>query len=208
MTMSDVVPIVMQFCNDNDDNTKSLQHVLTNISVRNAVNKNVSKLKQLDGWASMPDEAFELLRCIKAKVFVSIMLKAAKEHYHTNGMCMMHLWKRLVASGQENILTYVVWKRIESVCQNDKYLSTFRLLDAAALGKDIISRIDDGTTSESIKMKLCAALMIGDLSISDKDLKASWRDWAIEHHPDHGGDPDVFISVKTIYELWSETNDK
>lgn len=207
MTLSEIMPLVIDFCEGNDDNVKSLQHALTNVATRNSINKNVAQLTTLAGWNSIPACAFDVLRCTRAKVFVQIMLKANKAHFYTNGMVMLHLWKKLTASGQEHILTYIVWKRLYDLCIGDKYLSTDRLLESAALGQDIIAKIEDGTTHDMLKMKLCTSLAISDLDVSAADIKVAWRAWAKEHHPDHGGDIDIFISVKTLFELWSETND-
>lgn len=35
-------------------------------------------------------------------------------------------------------------------------------------------------------------------------MRKAWHDWAIRNHPDKGGNPEVFMQTKLVYEEWCE----
>jgi len=51
--------------------------------------------------------------------------------------------------------------------------------------------------------RLYTALGVG-ADVSPETLERAWRAWLLEHHPDKGGDPRYFLSVKEAYEYVRE----
>ena len=71
--------------------------------------KRVNQLRAL--WTDVPSQAFTDLDSNQSVPFVTMMIGLAKRHYRVQPLSMFLFWRRMCATGQDNIFTYFSWSR-------------------------------------------------------------------------------------------------
>ena len=164
----------------------------------------VLKLQKL-WWCDIPQSTLLELSTQQSAPFVTLLIGLAERKYKANQISLLLWWRRLVATGQEHILSYFSWKRLEE---------TF--FGKCILGSDILRVCTD---NEALLNNINAALsndktvdfkireLLGGLSMQ-ADVRKAWKAWAIRNHPDKGGDAETFLKVKLVYDEWTEIQNK
>mgnify|MGYP004443807635 CR=1 FL=1 len=171
---------------------KALEQTATNTN-------RIAKLQKL--CPTFVSSSLQELNTQQSAPFVTLLIGLYERKYMVSQMSMMMMWRRLVASGQENIISYFSWKRMEE---------TF--FSKIVLAQDILRVCTD---NETLLNNINAALaddkcvdfkireLLGGISMA-ADVKKAWKEWALRNHPDKGGDTETFLRVKLVYEEWCE----
>lgn len=165
--------------------------------------KRVNQLRAL--WPDVPSQAFLDLDSNQSVPFVTMMIGLAKRHYRVQPLSMFLFWRRMCATGQDNILTYFSWGRFEA---------TFTDKTETVLAKDLLRVCSDNQSfldnigkcladNQSVDYKIRE--LLGGLSMQS-DVRAAWKKWVMANHPDKGGDPEHFLKVKLVYDEWCKIN--
>lgn len=165
--------------------------------------KRVNQLRAL--WPDVTSQAFLDLDSNQSVPFVTMMIGLAKRHYRVQPLSMFLFWRRMCATGQDNILTYFSWSRFES---------TFTDKTETVLAKDLLRVCSDNQSfldnigkcladNQSVDYKIRE--LLGGLSMQS-DVRSAWKKWCMTNHPDKGGDPEQFLKVKLVYDEWCEIN--
>lgn len=164
--------------------------------------RNLTRLDKLrKAWGDIPDSVMEELGTSQSAGFVTIMLGAIERKYKMSQVSMVQWWRRMCATGQDHVLTYFSWKRLEETFTGTM-LTGLDIIRVCSNNQDflnsVMTALDD---SRSIDFRVREKL--GGISMS-ADVRKAWHDWAIRNHPDKGGNPEVFMQTKLVYEEWCE----
>lgn len=147
----------------------------------------------------MTKETADVLTTEKSEPFVRLMIGLSKHRHKVSEPSLVRWWIRMVATGQEHLIAYFSWKRLDEVFRGQ-----------TITGSDILRVCTD---NEALFANYSSALLndrnvdfkirelLGGLSMAS-DVKKAWREWALANHPDKGGDPEQFLTVKLVYDEW------
>ena len=164
----------------------------------------VLKLQKL-WWCDIPQSTLLELSTQQSAPFVTLLIGLAERKYKANQISLLLWWRRLVATGQEHILSYFSWKRLEETFFGKCILGSDILrvcTDNEALLNNINAALSDDKTVDFKIREL-----LGGLSMQ-ADVRKAWKAWAIRNHPDKGGDAETFLKVKLVYDEWTEIQNK
>ena len=164
----------------------------------------VLKLQKL-WWCDIPQSTLLELSTQQSAPFVTLLIGLAERKYKANQISLLLWWRRLVATGQEHILSYFSWKRLEETFFGKCILGSDILrvcTDNEALLNNINAALSDDKTVDFKIREL-----LGGLSMQ-ADVRKAWKAWAIRNHPDKGGDAETFLKVKLVYDEWNEIQNK
>lgn len=160
---------------------------------------NVSRVMSLaEKWSSVPQSLLLEFATNESAPFIKVCIGLTTRRYRLSPISLCLWWRRMVASGQQHILTYFSWAGldrldVETVCGNDLLRAC---TDNIALLDNIRNILaDDQTVDFRIRE------LLGGLS-KTSDVKAAWKKWVMTNHPDKGGDPEHFLEVKVVYDEW------
>ena len=164
---------------------------------------NTARVRQLcEMWTNVPQSLLLDFATEESKPFVVVAVGLAKHKYTCVPLSLCMWWRRMLATGQQNVLTYFSWDALDRLCL------------ASVTGSDLLRACTDNISLlENIKSALVddqsidfrVRDLLGGLS-KQSDVKAAWKKWAMTHHPDKGGDPEEFLKVKVVYEEWLMLN--
>jgi hypothetical protein len=160
---------------------------------------NVSRVMSLaDKWPTVPQSLLLEFATNESAPFIKVCIGLTSRRYQLSPTSLCLWWRRMIASGQQHILTYFSWAgldrlEVETVCGNDLLRAC---TDNIALLDNIRSIIAD---DQSVDFRIRE--LLGGLS-KTSDVKAAWKKWVMTNHPDKGGDPEHFLEVKVVYDEW------
>lgn len=160
---------------------------------------NVARVLQLSAkWSDVPQSLLREFATTESAPFIKVCLGLTNRRYKVAPVSLCLWWRRMVAVGQRNILTYFSWSaldrlQLETVCGSD-------ILRACTDNIEILDNLrnilkDDTSVDFRIRE------LLGGLS-KTSDVKAAWKKWVMTNHPDKGGDPEHFLEVKVVYDEW------
>lgn len=165
--------------------------------------KRVNQLRAL--WPDVPSQAFLDLDSNQSVPFVTMMIGLTKRHYRVQPMSMFLFWRRMCATGQDNILTYFSWGRFEATFTDTaKMVTANDLLRVCSDNQIFLDNIGKCLAdNQSVDYKIRE--LLGGLSMQS-DVRSAWKKWCMTNHPDKGGDQEQFLKVKLVYDEWCEIN--
>jgi len=176
---------------------KQLEQTATNTA-------RVFKLQKL--WrGELPHFAMLELSTQQSAPFVTLLIGLAERKYETSQISLVLWWRRLVATGQEHILSYFSWKRLEETFFGEYILSSDILrvcTDNEAILNNITAALSNDKTVDFKIRELLDGLSM------QADVRKEWKAWALRNHPDKGGDAETFLKVKLVYDEWNEIQNK
>lgn len=159
----------------------------------------VRKLQETKYWRDCPQAVLLELTTAQSEPFVKVALGLATRNMPVNQVSLVLWWRRMVATGQSNILTYFGWEGF-----NPEYVVTGQdLLRQCTKNEDMLKNITDAFKSD-VSVDFRIRELLGGLS-KQSDVKAAWKKWCMTNHPDKGGDTETFLTVKLVYEEWLDT---
>lgn len=171
---------------------KALEQTATNTA-------RVEKLRK--HWCDVPQSVMLELTTQQSVPFVTVMLGLAERKYKVSQVSMVNWWRRMVATGQDKILTYFSWKRFAETFFGTTVVASdlLRVCTDNQLFLDNIGKAlaDDKCVDFKIRE------LLGGISMQ-ADVPTAWKKWALHNHPDKGGDAEHFLEVKLVYDEWCE----
>lgn len=164
---------------------------------------NTARIFQLaERWPDVPQSLLMEFNTAESAPFIKVCIGLGKWKYDVSHTSLLLWWRRMLASGQQHILTYFSWPALE------------RLQTFTVTGSDLLRACTDNIALlEQVKTILAddqsvdfrIREMLGGLS-KTSDVRAAWKKWVMTNHPDKGGDPEHFLEVKVVYEEWLTLN--
>lgn len=159
----------------------------------------VHKLQATKYWRDCPQSVLLELTTEQSEPFVKVALGLATRNIPVNQTSLVLWWRRMVATGQSNILTYFGWEGF-----NPGLVVTGQdLLRQCTKNEDMLKNITDAFKSD-VSVDFRIRELLGGLS-KQSDVKAAWKKWCMTNHPDKGGDAEHFLTVKLVYDEWLAT---
>lgn len=159
----------------------------------------VGRLVRTPDWSDCPQSVQRELTSVVCEPFVTVMLGLATRKYRVSQTSMVLWWRRMVACGQSNVLTYFGWDGFHCdgiVVGND-------LLMHCVKNQSMLANMTECLRSDtSVDFRIRE--LLGGLGMNS-DVRSAWRKWNMANHPDKGGDPDKYIEVKLVYDEWLST---
>lgn len=156
----------------------------------------------MERWPEVPQSMLLEFATEESAPFIKVCIGLHKWKYDVVPVSLFLWWRRMLASGQQHILTYFSWPALE------------RLSVTSVTGSDLLRACTDNIALlEQVKTILAddqsvdfrIREMLGGLSKAS-DVRAAWKKWCMTNHPDKGGDPEHFLQVKVVYEEWLALN--
>lgn len=156
-------------------------------------------------WLDIPQSVILELNTQQSVPFVTVMLGLAERKYTVSQLSMVNWWRRMCATGQEQILTYFSWKRFAETFFGKTVVAS-DLLRVCSDNEEFLQNVgrilaDD----QSVDFKIRE--LLGGLSMKS-DVKKAFKEWAMTNHPDKGGDAETFLRVKLVYDEWCDIQKK
>lgn len=132
--------------------------------------------------------------------FIKLCIGLTKRKSQCVPMSLCMWWRRMVATGNQHVLTYFSWAALERL-QLDTVMGSDILracTDNMELLKNITDALDD---DKSVDFRIRE--LLGGLG-SNSDVRKAWKNWCMTNHPDKSGDPEKFLEVKIVYDEWCE----
>lgn len=164
----------------------------------------LDKLKRCKGWGNMPVSVMEDLCTEESAPFVIIMLGLSQRGHSCNQLSLVSWWRRMIATGQSYLITYFSWESVADL-RREVPITGQDLMKACAQNKDTFENITNAYTSDkSVEYRIRE--LLGGLSMQ-ADVPSAWKEWAKKNHPDKGGDHEVFVRTKIVYETWCQLHE-
>lgn len=159
-------------------------------------------LSLAERWPDVPQSLLMEFNTSVSAPFIKVCIGLGKWKYKVSHTSLLLWWRRMLASGQQHILTYFSWPALErlsvtSVTGSDLLRAC---TDNIALLEQVNSILAD---DQSVDFRIRE--LLGGLS-KTSDVRAAWKKWVMTNHPDKGGDPEHFLEVKVVYEEWLTLN--
>lgn len=156
-------------------------------------------------WLDIPQSVILELNTQQSVPFVTVMLGLAERKYTVSQLSMVNWWRRMCATGQEQILTYFSWKRFAETFFGKTVVAS-DLLRVCSDNEEFLQNVgrilaDD----QSVDFKIRE--LLGGISMKS-DVKKAFKEWAMTNHPDKGGDAETFLRVKLVYDEWCDIQKK
>ena len=154
-------------------------------------------------WCTFSQSVLLDLATEQSEPFVKLCIQLCKRGIPHSPASLVMWWRRMVATGQANTITYFTWL-------------TFKWGGGVVTGQDILynctrtQQMFDAvlTTVQSDSVLDCHLReLLGGLG-SKSDIHQAWKKFCMTNHPDKGGDPQKFLEVKVCYDEWCAVNDK
>lgn len=164
---------------------------------------NVARIHELASkWTDVPQSTLLEFATEESAPFIKVCMGLWKYKYEVCPVSLCMWWRRMLASGQQHILTYFSWSGLE------------RLQTFTVTGSDLLRACTDnlalltqvkGILADDASVDFRIRELLGGLS-KQSDVKEAWKKWCMRNHPDKGGDPEHFLQVKVVYEEWLTLN--
>lgn len=182
----------------NPEDIGYLKREVKRLDLTSRAYKAIYTLQGCEGWNNFNQSLLLELATEVSIPFVKLCISLNKMKYKYNAVSLHKFWRRCIATGQTHLITYFSWMYAEQFAEEmftgDTLLTiccrTKTMLDSA---REVLD--DD----KSVDYRIREAL--GGLSTTS-DVRAAWKKWALTHHPDKGGDPEIFLNTKIIYDEW------
>lgn len=164
---------------------------------------NTARVFQLaERWPDVPQSLLMEFNTAESAPFIKVCIGLGKWKYDVSHTSLLLWWRRMLASGQQHILTYFSWPALErlqtfTVTGSDLLRACTNNIALLEQVKTILA--DDQSVDFRIRE------LLGGLSKAS-DVRAAWKKWVMTNHPDKGGDPEHFLEVKVVYEEWLTLN--
>lgn len=164
---------------------------------------NTARILQLaERWPDVPQSLLLEFNTSESAPFIKVCIGLGKWKYNVSHTSLLLWWRRMLATGQQHLLTYFSWPALER-------LETFTVT-----GSDLLRACTDNIAllinvrniladDQSVDFRIRE--LLGGLS-KTADVKAAWKKWVMTNHPDKGGDPEKFLQVKVVYDEWITLN--
>lgn len=162
-------------------------------------------LKLQKHWLDIPQSVILELNTQQSVPFVTVMLGLAERKYKVSQLSMVNWWRRMCATGQEEILTYFSWKRFAETFFGQTVVASdlLRVCSDNEAFLENVGRVLADDQSVDFKIRE----LLGGLSMKS-DVKKAFKEWAMTNHPDKGGDAETFLRVKLVYDEWCDIQKK
>lgn len=152
-------------------------------------------------WPEVPQSLLQEFNTEESAPFIKVCIGLGKYKYKVSHTSLMLWWRRMLATGQQHMLTYFSWPALERL---DTFTVTGSDLlractDNIALLEQVNNILTDG---KSVDFRIRE--LLGGLS-AKSDVKEAWKKWVLVNHPDKGGDTEKFLQVKVVYDEWLES---
>lgn len=152
-------------------------------------------------WPEVPQSLLLEFNTEESAPFIKVCIGLGKYKYKVSRTSLMLWWRRMVATGQQHMITYFSWPALERL---DTFTVTGSDLlractDNIALLEQVNNILTDG---KSVDFRIRE--LLGGLS-AKSDVKEAWKKWVLVNHPDKGGDTEKFLQVKVVYDEWLES---
>lgn len=159
--------------------------------------ENIFTLAGMGNWSAFNQSVLLELATEQSEPFIKLCIQLCKRGITHSPASLVMWWRRMIASGQTNTLTYFTW-------------ITFKWTGQVVTGQDILFNC---TNSKAMFESILVAVesedvvdhhlreLLGGLG-SKADIHKAWKTFAMTHHPDKGGDPQKFLEVKVVYDEW------
>ena len=156
-------------------------------------------------WLDIPQSVLLELNTQQSVPFVTVMLGLLERRYAVNQVSMIQWWRRMVATGQDALLTYFSWKRFEETFTG-RMVTAQDLIRVCSDNEAFLTNVGKVLADDqSVDFKIRE--LLGGLSMQS-DVKKAWHEWAKLNHPDKGGDAETFLKVKLVYDEWVNIQNK
>lgn len=157
--------------------------------------------KLAETWSEVPQSLLQEFNTEESAPFIKVCIGLGKYKYKVSHTSLMLWWRRMLATGQQHMLTYFSWPALERL---DTFTVTGSDLlractDNIALLEQVNNILTDG---KSVDFRIRE--LLGGLS-AKADVKEAWKKWVLVNHPDKGGDTEKFLQVKVVYDEWLES---
>lgn len=165
--------------------------------------ENILTLMGMGKWCTFNQSVLLDLATEQSEPFIKLCIQLCKRGIPHSPASLVMWWRRMVATGQANTITYFTWL-------------TFKWGGGVVTGQDILhnctrtQQMFDAvlTTVQSDSVLDCHLReLLGGLG-SNSDIRQAWKKFCMTNHPDKGGDPQKFLEVKVCYDEWCAVNDK
>lgn len=152
-------------------------------------------------WLDIPQSVILELNTQQSVPFVTVMLGLAERKYKVSQLSMVNWWRRMCATGQDEILTYFSWKRFAETFFGQTVVASdlLRVCSDNEAFLENVGRVLADDQSVDFKIRE----LLGGLSMKS-DVRKAFKEWAMTNHPDKGGDAETFLRVKLVYDEWLE----
>lgn len=163
---------------------------------------NTARIYKVAGmWPDVPQSLLQEFNTEESAPFIKVCIGLGKYKYKVSRTSLMLWWRRMLATGQQHMMTYFSWPALERL---QVYTVTGSDLlractDNVALLEQVQNILTDG---KSVDFRIRE--LLGGLS-ANSDVKEAWKKWAFRNHPDKGGDTEKFLQVKVVYDEWLES---
>lgn len=156
-------------------------------------------------WPDIPQSVILELNTQQSVPFVTVMLGLAERKYKVSQLSMVNWWRRMCATGQDEILTYFSWKRFAETFFGQTVVASdlLRVCSDNEAFLENVGRVLADDQSVDFKIRE----LLGGLSMKS-DVKKAFKEWAMTNHPDKGGDAETFLRVKLVYDEWCDIQKK
>lgn len=156
-------------------------------------------------WLDIPQSVILELNTQQSVPFVTVMLGLAERKYKVSQLSMVNWWRRMCATGQEEILTYFSWKRFAETFFGQTVVASdlLRVCSDNEAFLENVGRVLADDQSVDFKIRE----LLGGLSMKS-DVRKAFKEWAMTNHPDKGGDAETFLRVKLVYDEWCDIQKK
>lgn len=155
------------------------------------------KLRAL--YPAMPRSTYEALATKTSEPFVRLMIGLADRGYKVFEPSLVGWWRRMVATGQQHLITYFSWTTFIRECV-DRIITGSDILWVCSENADMFDNFCRTLTDDkAVDFKIRE--LLGGLSQAS-DVTKAWKEWAKANHPDKGGDAETFLNTKLVYEEW------
>lgn len=160
----------------------------------------LNKLRQ--EWTEVPQDTLDYLMTEQSAPFVILMLSLIKRRYKPHQVSLVLWWRRLCATGLEYIISYFSWDRFDKLMSSheSKVVYGQDIMRVCVETESILKDLSDSLNADN-NVEYRIRELLGGLSLK-ADVKKAFKEWAVANHPDKGGDPELFLKVKLVYDEW------
>lgn len=146
------------------------------------------------------DREIECVRYAQEKdvPFVKLLLQLNKYNIVYDMNDLKDLWASLIAYNQTHLLSYLKVSDLAKL----KVANAKAILELCTLSFGTLNQVLN-TLNDSRLLSCIIREKLGGIAMSS-DVNEAFKRWCIKHHPDKGGDPNVFSDVNETYQKWKK----
>lgn len=185
------------------ENPKNITLVSRRVEKLKEKARNLVRLNKLkDLWTEVPQDTMNLLMTEQSAPFVTLMLSLSKKNYRPHQVSLVLWWRRLCSTGSEHTITYFAFDRFDKLMssRDDKVVYSQDIMRVCVETEDMLKDFSESLQTDT-NVEYRIRELLGGLSMK-ADIKKEFKEWAMVNHPDKGGDPDLFLRVKLVYDEW------